>query len=64
VRPHWAAQADHLQTDRPNTDIAVFPKAGHALFVDESKRFNALLAAFLQTALPPNTEHKPKSLLP
>jgi hypothetical protein len=53
--------------DRPNTDIAVFPKAGHALFVDDSKRFNALLAAFLQAAVPvppapaPHpSAHKPK----
>jgi microsomal epoxide hydrolase len=52
VRPHWAAQADNLLNDRPNTQVAVFPKAGHALFVDEAKRFNARLGAFLQTALP------------
>jgi microsomal epoxide hydrolase len=51
VRPHWAAQADNLLNDRPNTQVAVFPKAGHALFVDEAKRFDATLAAFLQTAL-------------
>jgi microsomal epoxide hydrolase len=52
VRPHLAGQAENLMADRPNTDIAIFPKAGHALFVDDSKRFDALLASFLQAALP------------
>jgi microsomal epoxide hydrolase len=47
VRPHLEAQAQNLVIDRPNTTIALFPKAGHALFVDEPEVFNALLQSFL-----------------
>lgn len=47
VRPHLQGQAENLLIDRPNTTIALFPKAGHALFVDEPTRFNALLQQFL-----------------
>ena len=47
VRPGLAAQADHLAIDRPNTTIAIFPKAGHALFVDEATRFNSIMGKFL-----------------
>jgi microsomal epoxide hydrolase len=48
VRPALEGQADNLVLDRPNTSIAVFPNAGHALFVDEAKRFNALMGKFLE----------------
>jgi non-heme chloroperoxidase len=41
------AQADNLMIDRPNTSIAVFPKAGHALFVDDAERFDTLMGYFL-----------------
>jgi microsomal epoxide hydrolase len=47
VRPGLAAQAYHLAIDRPNTTIAIFPKAGHALFVDEATRFNSIMGKFL-----------------
>jgi len=47
VRPHLQGQADNLLIDRPNTTIALFPTAGHALFVDDAPRFNALLQNFL-----------------
>ncbi|MCB5944000.1 alpha/beta fold hydrolase [Acidocella sp. KAb 2-4] len=47
VRPHLQGQADNLLIDRPNTSIAIFPKAGHALFVDDANRFDALLQQFL-----------------
>ncbi len=53
VRPHLQGQANNLLIDRPNTTIAVFPKAGHALFVDEPTRFNDLLQHFLDTDVPP-----------
>lgn len=54
VRPGWLAeQADNLVHDRPDTQIAVFGDAGHALFVDDAARFNALLARFItQTVWP------------
>jgi non-heme chloroperoxidase len=48
VRPGWLSeQAANLAHDRPGTQIAVFPNAGHALFVDDAARFNALLGEFL-----------------
>lgn len=48
VRPGWLAeQAANLAHDRPGTQIAVFGDAGHALFVDDAARFNALLDGFL-----------------
>jgi microsomal epoxide hydrolase len=46
VTPQFAEQAKNLQRNHPATEIAVFPDAGHALFVDEPARFNALLAHF------------------
>jgi microsomal epoxide hydrolase len=48
VRPGWLAeQAANLAHDRPGTQISVFGDAGHALFVDDAARFNALLDGFL-----------------
>jgi len=48
VRPGWLAeQAANLERNRPGTQVAVFGGAGHALFVDEAARFNALLADFI-----------------
>ena len=48
VRPGWLSeQAANLAHNRPGTQVAVFGDAGHALFVDDAARFNALLAGFL-----------------
>jgi len=47
VRPGLAGQAENLQRDRPKTTIAIYYGAGHALFVDDATRFNALMARFL-----------------
>jgi microsomal epoxide hydrolase len=47
VRPRLAPQARNLVLDRPNTSIAVFPEAGHALFVDDAPRFDGLMQQFL-----------------
>ena len=48
VRPGWLSeQAANLAHNRPGTQIAVFGDAGHALFVDDAARFNALLAGFV-----------------
>ena len=48
VRPGWLSeQAANLARKRPGTQIAVFGDAGHALFVDDAARFNALLAGFI-----------------
>ncbi len=46
VRPWLAGQAENLRRDRPGTEIALFPHAGHALFIDDPARFDALLAGF------------------
>jgi microsomal epoxide hydrolase len=53
VRPHLTGQAQNLLVDRPNTQIAIFPVAGHALFVDAAPRFDALMAHFLTTQVWP-----------
>ena len=49
VTPQFAAQADILQATRPGTRVEVFQDAGHALFVDEPDRFNALLDEFVRS---------------
>jgi len=53
VRPHLTGQANNLLIDRPNTQIAIFPYAGHALFVDAAPRFDAVMANFLRTQVWP-----------
>ena len=53
VSPQFAAQAKALQQNRPATQIAIFENVGHALFVDEPAKFNALLAGFIAAAAAP-----------
>lgn len=54
VRPGWLSeQAANLARNRPGTQIAVFGDAGHALFVDDAARFNALLASFISRTVWP-----------
>jgi len=53
VRPRWAAQAENLARKRPGTETALFTDAGHALFVDEPGRFNALLDSFVRRRIWP-----------
>jgi len=48
VRPKFAEQAANLQRNRPDTETAVFSDAGHALFVDDAARFNALMQDFIR----------------
>lgn len=48
VRPRWASQAENLMHRRPGTETEIFTNAGHALFVDEPARFNALLDGFVR----------------
>jgi len=47
VTPQLAEQAQHLKLNRPQSEVAVFERAGHALFLDEPERFNTLLADFV-----------------
>lgn len=53
VRPGLAAQAENLKLHRPNTETAVFTGVGHALFVDNAARFNALVASFIRRRIWP-----------
>jgi len=55
VRPGLAAQAHNLALHHPAAEIAVFNDAGHALFVDEADRFNALVADFAQRRIWPDS---------
>ncbi|PPQ38163.1 alpha/beta fold hydrolase [Rhodopila globiformis] len=48
VRPRWVAQGRNLVRNRPDTEMEVFHDAGHALFVDEPARFNAVTEQFLR----------------
>ncbi|MGB8437628.1 MAG: hypothetical protein WCE38_25570, partial [Burkholderiales bacterium] len=48
VTPQFAEQARNLKRNRPQFEIAVFEDAGHALFVDEPDKFNALLEDFVR----------------
>ena len=47
VTARFKEQALNLKRSRPNVQVAVFEDAGHALFVDEPKRFNRLLEVFI-----------------
>ena len=49
VRPNFRQQGESLVRTHPNASMTVFETAGHALFVDEPERFNALLLDFLDT---------------
>jgi non-heme chloroperoxidase len=49
VTPQFEMQAEHLKKNRPATRIAIFRGAGHAMFVDEPDRFNALLLDFAES---------------
>jgi microsomal epoxide hydrolase len=53
VRPGLAAQARNLALHRPDAETAVFADAGHALFVDDASRFDALLSDFARTRVRP-----------
>lgn len=52
VTPEFEAQAQNLQINRPGTQSVVFRNAGHALFVDETERFNRLIAKFAGSLAP------------
>lgn len=47
VRPRWQGQAASLTAKAPNAEAVLFEQAGHALFVDEPQRFNAVLTDFI-----------------
>ncbi len=45
--PRFAGQGALAQARRSSIEAVVFDDAGHALFVDDAPRFNALLASFM-----------------
>ena len=47
VRPALEGQAENLARHDPAAETAIFPGAGHALFIDEAARFNALMQDFI-----------------
>ena len=49
VTAQFAEQARNLQKNRKGTKVEFFRDAGHALFVDEPERFNALITRFAQS---------------
>ena len=53
VRPRWVAQGENLVRNRPDTEMEVFPDAGHALFVDEAARFDSMTEQFLRRRIWP-----------
>ncbi|MES2860950.1 MAG: alpha/beta hydrolase [Pseudomonadota bacterium] len=53
VRPRWEAQGRTLMRTHDRAQMVVFENAGHALFVDEPERFNALLIDFLDNTVGP-----------
>lgn len=48
VTPQFSAQAANLKKNRPATQVVVFAGAGHALFVDEPTKFDAVLGDFVE----------------
>lgn len=46
VTPQYEQQATNLKKNRRGTQVELFKKAGHALFVDEPQRFNAVIRKF------------------
>jgi non-heme chloroperoxidase len=48
VRPHLAGQAGNVARHDPHAETVVMRGVGHALFVDDAARFNALVLSFTQ----------------
>ncbi|MDQ0464940.1 microsomal epoxide hydrolase [Caulobacter ginsengisoli] len=47
IRPRWQGQAANLLARHADAESVLFETAGHALFVDEPQRFNAVLTDFI-----------------
>jgi pimeloyl-ACP methyl ester carboxylesterase len=48
VTPDVEGQAHNIKRKNPEAWVEIFKNSGHALFVDESNRFNSLLKKFLK----------------
>ncbi|MBX7250002.1 MAG: alpha/beta hydrolase [Caulobacteraceae bacterium] len=53
IRPRFREQGEALLAERPRARVEVFETAGHALFVDEPDRFNALIEGFMARDVQP-----------
>ena len=51
ITPQYQEQGRNLKKYRPATQVELFAKAGHALFVDEPARFNRLIESFANKLL-------------
>ncbi len=49
VTPRWSAQAANLEAHRPNAESVVMRHVGHAMFVDDPARFDAVLTQFIRS---------------
>ena len=47
VTPRLAGQARNLEAEDPMARAEVFADAGHALFVDDAERFDAMMDEFM-----------------
>ncbi len=53
IRPRWEPQAANLARNRAGTEIEIFQNSGHALFVDDPARFNAIVESFVRRRIWP-----------
>ncbi len=53
VTPRLTGQAENLQNRHPGVQADVYADAGHALFIDDSDRFNAEMLNFIRTEVRP-----------
>jgi microsomal epoxide hydrolase len=53
VRPGLAGQAANLQANHPAAESVIFADAGHALFIDDANRFNAVMQGFIRNLVWP-----------
>jgi non-heme chloroperoxidase len=53
VRPHLTGQAENLRSKHPGVETVIFADAGHALFIDERDRFDALMRSFIRRRIWP-----------
>lgn len=48
-KPGPGTQVDIFREERPNDRVELFPQSGHAVFLDEPDRFNAIVGDFLSS---------------
>jgi len=61
VTARFSGQAQNLKKNHPKAQIEVFEQAGHALFVDESERFNRVVEQFIAQHIGANADKQNKN---